>query len=134
MHKLVAIERQIIVGGENMIEKAERQAQLLDAGNRLNKFSMRDYVANRLNKLILESKVWTQYMQAKSELQDQEMEHHRETESLLESIRQLQRELLYANLVIDSFIPDNQMNYIEQFVNWNEEVGDWQLKCIVCVF
>ena len=34
MHKLVAIERQIIVGGENMIEKAERQAQLLDAGNR----------------------------------------------------------------------------------------------------
>uniref|UniRef100_A0A915LIW1 DNA polymerase delta catalytic subunit n=1 Tax=Meloidogyne javanica TaxID=6303 RepID=A0A915LIW1_MELJA len=154
MHKLVAIERQIIVGGENMIEKAERQAQLLDAGNRdLEHARQTEQVLNErlrsqqaeqidigeqsnslqeqaqsLNKKL--KKVWTQYMQAKSELQDQEMEHHRETESLLESIRQLQRELLYANLVIDSFIPDNQMNYIEQFVNWNEEIGDWQLKCI----
>ncbi|CAK5068661.1 unnamed protein product [Meloidogyne enterolobii] len=150
MHKLVAIERQIIVGGENMIEKAERQAQLLDAGNRdLEHARQRlrsqqaeqidigeqsnslQEQAQSLNKKL--KKVWTQYMQAKSELQDQEMEHHRETESLLESIRQLQRELLYANLVINSFIPDNQMNYIEQFVNWNEEIGDWQLKCIVCV-
>nr|CAD2146819.1 unnamed protein product [Meloidogyne enterolobii] len=154
MHKLVAIERQIIVGGENMIEKAERQAQLLDAGNRdLEHARQTEQVLNErlrsqqaeqidigeqsnslqeqaqsLNKKL--KKVWTQYMQAKSELQDQDMEHHRETESLLESIRQLQRELLYANLVIDSFIPDNQMNYIEQFVNWNEEIGDWQLKCI----
>jgi hypothetical protein len=34
MKKLMTIERQIIVGGENMIEKAERQAQLIDAGNK----------------------------------------------------------------------------------------------------
>lgn len=154
MQKLVAIERQIIVGGENMIEKAERQAQLLDAGNKdleharqteqaLNERLLSQQAeqidigeqsnslqeqAQSLNKKL--KRVWTQYMQAKGELQDQELEHHRETESLLESIRQLQRELLYANLVINSFIPDEQMNYIEQFVNWNEEIGDWQLKCI----
>ncbi|KAL7076222.1 hypothetical protein ACQ4LE_004589 [Meloidogyne hapla] len=154
MQKLIAIERQIIVGGENMIEKAERQAQLLDAGNKdleharqteqaLNERLLSQQAeqidigeqsnslqeqAQSLNKKL--KRVWTQYMQAKGELQDQELEHHRETESLLESIRQLQRELLYANLVINSFIPDEQMNYIEQFVNWNEEIGDWQLKCI----
>jgi hypothetical protein len=40
-------------------------------------------------------------MNAKGELHDQEMDHHRQTEALLENIRQLERELLYAQLVLE---------------------------------
>lgn len=31
--KLAAIERKLIIGGENMLEKAEKQAQLLEQSN-----------------------------------------------------------------------------------------------------
>ena len=36
---------------------------------------------------------------------DQEEEHQRETEGLLDSIRELRKELLFETLLIDSFIP-----------------------------
>lgn len=34
MSKLMAIEKKLIVGGENMLEKAENQAKLLDESHR----------------------------------------------------------------------------------------------------
>ena len=71
-------------------------------------------------------------MGAKGELHDQEMEHHRETEALLESVRQLQRELLFAQLVLDQSVPEQQQRFIERQMHWDETVGDWQLRCIVC--
>lgn len=73
-------------------------------------------------------------MGAKGELHDQELEHHRETEALLESVRQLQRELLFAQLVLDQSIPEKQQRFIERQMHWDETVGDWQLKCIVCTY
>jgi kinesin family protein 3/17 len=33
MQKLASIERKLIIGGENMLEKAEKQAQLLEQSN-----------------------------------------------------------------------------------------------------
>ena len=36
---------------------------------------------------------------------DQQQEHQRETEGLLDSIRELRQELLLNQLVIDTFIP-----------------------------
>ena len=36
---------------------------------------------------------------------DQQQEHQRETEGLLDSIRELRRELLLDQLIIDTFIP-----------------------------
>uniref|UniRef100_A0A183CMA8 Kinesin-like protein n=1 Tax=Globodera pallida TaxID=36090 RepID=A0A183CMA8_GLOPA len=155
LQKLGTIERQIIVGGENMLEKVEIQAKLLEESNRDLERARQDELALQtrfrnqqaeqcdigeqyntlqeeaqgLNKKL--KKVWTQYMQAKAELTDIEVEHQREMEALLESVRQLQRELLYSMLVIDQFIPEERVRYIEKFVHWNEEIGDWQLRCIV---
>ena len=71
-------------------------------------------------------------MGAKGELHDQEMEHHRETEALLESVRQFQRELLFAQLVLDQSVPEQQQRFIERQMHWDETAGDWQLRCIVC--
>lgn len=34
MNKLASIEKKLIVGGENMLEKAEKQAKLLEESNR----------------------------------------------------------------------------------------------------
>jgi len=59
-----------------------------------------------------------------------EAEHQREMEGLLESVRQLSRELSLQMLIIDSFVPSQYQEMIERYVHWNEEIGDWQLKCI----
>ena len=39
------------------------------------------------------------------QMADQQQEHQRETEGLLDSIRELRRELLLDQLIIDTFIP-----------------------------
>lgn len=69
-------------------------------------------------------------MSAKSEMADQEQEHQREIEGLLDSIRELRKELLFETLLVDSFIPPEFQERIEQHVSWNEEIGEWQLKFV----
>lgn len=69
-------------------------------------------------------------MQAKGELNDIETENQREIEALLDNIRQMQKELMFSVALIDSFISEEYLKLIEKYVYWNEEIGDWQLKCI----
>ncbi|KHN80046.1 Kinesin-like protein KIF3A [Toxocara canis] len=154
MSKLHQIEKKLIVGGENMLEKAERQAKLLAESNaeleraRANESHLRQALAEKnqeridleekYNSLAEEAhgktkklkKVWTLLSAAKSELADVQSEHQREMEGLLDSVRQLRSELLLQLLIIDNYIPTEYLEMIERFVWWNEEVGDWQLKCI----
>ena len=82
-------------------------------------FSLRtqEEAAGKTKKL---KKVWTMYMAAKSEMADLQQEHQREMEGLLENVRQLSRELKLHMLIIDSFIPQEYQNMIEQHVHWNE--------------
>ena len=54
-------------------------------------------------------------------------EHQREMEGLLENVRELSRELRLSMLIIDSFIPQEFQEMIEQYVHWNEDIGEWQL-------
>ena len=51
-------------------------------------------------------------------------------EGLLDNVRQLTRELRLQMLVIDSFIPADYQEVIERNVIWNEDIGEWQLKCV----
>merc|ERR1719383_673311 len=152
--RLSQIEKKIIVGGENLLEKAEEQERLLAESaaeleqrqrredelrealeareaERLDieeKYStLQEEAAGKTKKL---KKVWTMYMAAKSEMADLQQEHQREMEGLLENVRQLSRELKLHMLIIDSFIPHEYQNMIEQHVHWNEDIGEWQLKCV----
>ena len=51
-------------------------------------------------------------------------------EGLLENVRQLSRELRLQMLLIDSFVPPEFQELIEQHVTWNDDVGEWQLRCV----
>ncbi|KAK7495339.1 hypothetical protein BaRGS_00013521, partial [Batillaria attramentaria] len=153
-HKLSAIQRKIIVGGENLLEKAEEQERMLEESAReleerkqkeeeLRKqleekeqerldieekySSLQEEVAGKTKKL---KKVWTMLMQAKSEIADLQQEHQREMEGLLENVRQLSRELKLQMVVIDNFIPPEFQEMIEQHVAWNDDIGEWQLRCV----
>ncbi|GFN81582.1 kinesin-like protein [Plakobranchus ocellatus] len=152
--KLSVIEKKIIVGGENLLEKAEEQERLLEESAReleerkekeeeLKKAleekeqerldieekytSLQDEVAGKTKKL---KRVWTMLMQAKSEIADLQQEHQREMEGLLENVRQLSRDLKLQMTVIDSFIPPEYQDMIERHVHWNDDIGEWQLRCV----
>uniref|UniRef100_A0A1B0DGD8 Uncharacterized protein n=1 Tax=Phlebotomus papatasi TaxID=29031 RepID=A0A1B0DGD8_PHLPP len=69
-------------------------------------------------------------MSVKSELADQQQEQQREKEGIYESIRSLSRELALCELVLNSYIPKEYQTMIERFTHWNEDIGEWQLKCV----
>ncbi|XP_015416415.1 PREDICTED: kinesin-like protein KIF3A isoform X1 [Myotis davidii] len=154
LEKLSALEKKVIVGGVDLLAKAEEQEKLLEESNmeleerrkraeqlrreleekeqeRLDieeKYtSLQEEAQGKTKKL---KKVWTMLMAAKSEMADLQQEHQREIEGLLENIRQLSRELRLQMLVIDNFIPQDYQEMIENYVHWNEDIGEWQLKCV----
>ncbi|CAH8538528.1 unnamed protein product [Schistosoma curassoni] len=152
--RMEALQSRIIVGGENLLEKAEIQEKLLEkSAIELQKQQLRAEqlhqklkekeeerinIEEKYNNLQEEAagkrkklrKLSTIYLQAKSELEDMKNEHVREMEGLVDNIRQLERELARYTLIIDRFIPQSYQALIEQNVQWNEDIGEWQLKCV----
>ncbi|KAE8614587.1 hypothetical protein XENTR_v10008229 [Xenopus tropicalis] len=136
LEKLSALEKKVIVGGVDLLAKAEEQERLLEESNfeleerrkRAEKLrreleekeqerldieekytSLQEEAQGKTKKL---KKVWTMLMAAKSEMADLQQEHQREIEGLLENIRQLSRELRLQMNIIDSFIPQEyQVNH-----------------------
>ncbi|XP_027270686.2 kinesin-like protein KIF3A isoform X1 [Cricetulus griseus] len=154
LEKLSALEKKVIVGGVDLLAKAEEQEKLLEESNM--ELEERRKRAEQLRKELEEKeqerldieekytslqeeaqgktkklkKVWTMLMAAKSEMADLQQEHQREIEGLLENIRQLSRVLRLQMLIIDNFIPQDYQEMIENYVHWNEDIGEWQLKCV----
>uniref|UniRef100_A0A672MVW6 Kinesin-like protein n=1 Tax=Sinocyclocheilus grahami TaxID=75366 RepID=A0A672MVW6_SINGR len=136
LEKLSALEKRVIVGGVDLLAKAEEQEKLLEESN--DELEERRKRAEQLRRELEEKeqerldieekytslqeeaqgktkklkKVWTMLMAAKSEMADLQQEHHREIEGLLENIRQLSRELRLQMLIIDNFIPQEYQVYI----------------------
>ncbi|XP_063697158.1 kinesin-like protein KIF3A [Culicoides brevitarsis] len=152
--KLQSLENKILVGGENLLEKAEEQERLLENAveqleeaaqkektleDHLQKIeaerinieeqysSLQEEVTGKTRKL---QKVMSMLMGLKSELSDQLQEQQREKEGIYDNLRSLTRELSLCELVLNSYIPKEYQNMIEKFTHWNEDIGEWQLKCV----
>merc|ERR1711990_589236 len=138
----------------NLLEKDAEQLRLLEESNReieqrktqqtemkkkineaevtlddINKkySSLQDEAQAKTRKL---KKVWTMYNEAKSELADIEAENARETEAMLESIRDLQKSLQLNQMVAHRLVPEPMLQLIEQQCAWNDVIGEWQLRGI----
>ena len=123
----------------------EKEAERLDIEEKYS--SLQEEAAGKSRKL---KKVWTMLQSAKSELSDLQVQlynlfmffhiytlcsifqadQQREMEGLLDNVRQLTRELRLQMLVIDTFIPPEYQAIVDENVAWNEDIGEWQLKCV----
>ena len=56
-------------------------------------------------------------------MEDLQEEFHREREDMIETIKELTKELKSKNLVVDSFIPPEELLAIEERAVWNEELA-----------
>ncbi|XP_015190874.1 PREDICTED: kinesin-like protein KIF3A [Polistes dominula] len=152
--KMQNLQNKILVGGENLLEKAEAQEQLLAAAaieldqrksreEQLKKAieekeaeridieekysSLQEEAAGKTKKL---ARVYTMLMSVKAELSDLQEEHQREMEGLLEGVRGIGRELQLQELIVNNYIPSQYQSMIERYVHWNDDIGEWQLKCV----
>jgi kinesin family member 3A len=152
--KLQSLENKILSGGENLLEKAQIQEELLEKSlaeleetnkkeqelqQNLQKIeaeridieerysSLQEECVGKTKKL---QKVMQMLMGLKSELADQQQEQQREKEGIYENIRSLSRELALCELVINNYIPKEYQTLIDKFTHWNEDIGEWQLKCV----
>ncbi|CAH0698538.1 unnamed protein product [Spodoptera exigua] len=152
--KLQRLESKVLVGGENLLDKADAQRQLLEQAarelelRRLNELRLQEDLQKkeaerldleeRYSSLQEENAAKTRKLKravqllnsAKAELADQQREQQREMEGILDSVRALKREIQLADLVLDSYIPKEYQALIEQYVHWNEQLGEWQVKCV----
>lgn len=152
--KLKAVESKLIIGGVNLLEKHAEQQRLLeesakelDARHKREEDLKRKLEEQEAEKVDIEEKyanlkeeavgktkklkkVWSMLMAAKSEIADLNQEHQRETEGLLESVRNATKEDKYLQLTIDNYIPREFQDMIVQNVIWNDEIGEWQLRYV----
>ncbi|XP_013195274.2 kinesin-like protein KIF3A [Amyelois transitella] len=152
--KLQRLESKVLVGGENLLDKADAQRRLLEQAaselelRKMNEARLQDHLMKKeAERLDLEERYSSLQEEnaaksrklkravqllnsAKAELADQQREQQREMEGILDSIRALRRELQLADKVLDSYIPKEYQALIEQYVHWNEQLGEWQVKCV----
>ncbi|XP_045457043.1 kinesin-like protein KIF3A [Melitaea cinxia] len=152
--KLQRLESKVLVGGENLLDKADAQRRLLEHAARelemreMNERRLREDLQKkeaerldleeRYSSLQEENAAKTRKLKravqllnsAKAELADQQREQQREMEGILDGVRALRRELQLADLVLDAYIPKEYQALIEQYVHWNEQLGEWQVKCV----
>ncbi|KAJ1339748.1 hypothetical protein BSLG_005654 [Batrachochytrium salamandrivorans] len=70
-------------------------------------------------------KLWTKLQEVKTEISDAKDEFRNEREDLLDTIRELSRELSLKLTIIDNFIPTEERIKIEKRALYDEEKDDW---------
>ncbi|CAF2739717.1 unnamed protein product [Rotaria sp. Silwood2] len=152
--KLRQLERKLIVGGENLLDKAQKQAQLLEESE----LELETRVQNeeQLRKQLQQKEAETldvqvkyatlkeeaedltrklkifgkKYQEAKRELMDLENENLQQRTELIEANSQAFRELQKQEFIIGSYIPEEYLKLIQENAVWNEQFGEWSLKSI----
>merc|ERR1712071_713637 len=153
-NKLKTMESKVLVGGENLIDKHDAQESMLTEANKelderklkINKAredienlnlqqvnleerykSLEEEAVGKTKKL---KKVFTMLYAAKGELDDMRANHEREMENLVDNCKDLSHQLGMSQLIVESYIPDEFISQIQEYVLWNESIGEWQLKGI----
>ncbi|KAJ3126975.1 Kinesin-like protein kif3b [Nowakowskiella sp. JEL0407] len=149
--QLKALEAKLLIGGVNIEERIDTQekelqltqAQLEEQQTRErelqrqletrqevqlqmeeNYASLQDEVDSKSKKL---KKLWTKLQAAKSEISDLNDEFRNEREDLLDTIRELSRELALKSAVIENFVPAEEREKVESRAAYDEEHDEWQL-------
>ena len=133
INKLREIENKAIIGGENLLEKAELQEKLLAETElelekqRVKELELQDELDKKqaeilqieesygtlqeevvgLNKKL--KKVFTLMKSAQSELSDKRSDYAKLREDMLETIRATQREIKLADFIIKHYIPGRRI-------------------------
>lgn len=152
--KLAQLEQKLLVGGVNLLDKDQEQqmmlakkAQELEERARKERELQRELEEHEETGLQIEEeftslqeeataktkkikKLWNVLMSHKTEIKDLQEEHQREREDLLDTIRELTKELKYRLLLLDSFIAPEEQGLIEEFSEFDEGAEKWRIAFV----
>ncbi|TPX38124.1 hypothetical protein SmJEL517_g00160 [Synchytrium microbalum] len=149
--KVAQLQEKLLVGGVNILDKHEEQQLLL--AKRAQEIEERRRKERELQRALENQKeaalqveeeyatlkeaaagttrklkqTWNLLMQTKSEIKDLQTEHQRERESLLETIRGLARDLKLESLIVDSYVPPEELALIESHMEYDEQAEKWRI-------
>mmetsp|Transcript_30217 Transcript_30217/g.77012 ORF Transcript_30217/g.77012 Transcript_30217/m.77012 type:complete len:779 (-) Transcript_30217:292-2628(-) len=87
--------------------------------------SLTDEAEQKTKKL---KKLWKKFQEVNAEVDDMYKEFQREKEDLLESIRMLQDQMQLKDMVIEAFIPPEEVQKVMRRAHWDEEREVWVLE------
>lgn len=152
--RLAAMESKVLHGDENLFDRTEKQEALLKAKEHAlteqkraqeeqahhiaqleeermmqdeSYANIQDEVEAKTRKL---KKLFNKYQAARTEVADLEAEFQQEREDMLDTIRTLQQQLKLKGLVVDAFIPPEEVNKIMSRAQWDEESEQWLVQRI----
>merc|ERR1719321_1380572 len=149
--KLKTMEEKMLKGNEVMAKALEQETHLHKARMEL---EQREKAQNQYNKMIQEQedeqlglqdryqsqedqaqkliakleKLWNKFKRAKQELTDVQMEFQTEKEDILEAIRDLTRDIRLKSLILESFVPPEEVKMLEEGAVWSEDDGVWKFE------
>eukprot|EP00762_Andalucia_godoyi_P002320 ANDGO_07594.mRNA.1 Kinesin-II 95 kDa subunit len=152
--KLKSMEEMVVHSGEELMEKAkfqeseiERQRRELEERTKREEDAKRE-LAEKEEALLLAEEKYTsledeidgktkklkkaikKYQQAKQEVSDLQHEFQQEREDMLDTIREYEKQLKLKMLIIDSFIPPEEVAKVERRAEWDEEHSEWIVRKI----
>jgi len=150
LHKLKGMEEKLLVGTQAMETAMKQEIQLEKAHKSLHKNERRtEAMAEKLTNLEeeelmmknqfttiqegIEEKtkklkaLWSKVQAVNTEVNDTADEYQREREQMVETIKELSRQLKLKNLVIDYFIPVPELMKLEKQAQWSEDRDCWVL-------
>lgn len=153
-NKIQNFSAKLLMGGENMKEQVNQQefmtkiteSQIAETIEKQKKIdvTIKKYETERFNMIekypTMQEEVTAKTAQSKkvagfinnlkSEITDLQREQQREIEGLVDTTRELIRELQLVELFVDTCIPVPYQNTIENNIRWNEDMGEFRLKGI----
>jgi len=75
-------------------------------------------------------KLWNRHKQTQQEIQDLQEEFQNEREDMLETIRDLRKEVKLVCLTIDSFVPMEQYQQIHERAHYDDSIDEWVISNI----
>ncbi len=145
--ELAALEAKIMHGGEHVRDRVTRQQQEIEAREReivkqqeAERQAMQEHRRKEEERLAVEERyssleeeaaavgkklkqLWAKFRAAQSEIADLKDEQQQEKEDLLHAVRELTRQLQLQNIVIENFIPKDEVEKLERRARWDEVTG-----------
>eukprot|EP00746_Dinoflagellata_sp_MGD_P125618 gnl/MRDRNA2_/MRDRNA2_60421_c1_seq1.p1 gnl/MRDRNA2_/MRDRNA2_60421_c1~~gnl/MRDRNA2_/MRDRNA2_60421_c1_seq1.p1 ORF type:complete len:788 (+),score=239.08 gnl/MRDRNA2_/MRDRNA2_60421_c1_seq1:88-2451(+) len=148
MQKLAAMEEKMLVGSEVMAKAMQQEQELkkaqieMDSRKREEDRLKEELQNQEQDKFTLEEKyqsteeqvqkmtaklekLWHRHKDAQQEIEELQKECQDEREDMLETIRELTKEVKLVSLTIDQFIPQDMYQKIADRAHWDESSDEW---------
>lgn len=104
-------------------QKKEKDDELLQINKKFGTLQEElDYITKKLHK------VWTKYQSVQNEIQEVQEDFYRDRQDMFDTISELDIQLRLKSLIIENFIPEDEVKKVTDMAKWNEELNDWVIK------